>query len=102
MHLAGYSGHVTIIEILVGYGANINITSSDGSSVLHIILGKDNMEDPDKNSPQIKKVSKSLRPLECTMFAAYNFGSVFGVTEIVSFALQNYFFCLFVVLILIY
>jgi len=58
LHLAAYGGHTAVIEVLVGYGANLNLTSPDESSVLHVVLGKDEMEEPDQNSPRIREVRR--------------------------------------------
>ena len=58
LHLAAYSGHTAIVEVLVGYGANLNLTSPDGSAALHVLLGRDVMEEPDMNSPRIREVRR--------------------------------------------
>ena len=58
LHLAIIRGHVATIEKLVGYGIDINITSSIGNTALHETLRLSNMAMPSSCTPEIKKVHR--------------------------------------------
>ena len=57
LHCAAIEGYGTIIEALVGYGADINATDLEGNTAMHIILIKKNGKPPSEElTPQIVKV----------------------------------------------
>lgn len=56
LHIAVHEGHVKLVERLVGFGADLNITTSDGNTALHLALGRDTMATPTEESPKIKAV----------------------------------------------
>ena len=56
LHLAVHEGHVKVVERLVGFGADLNITTSDGNTALHLALGRNTMTTPTEESPKIKAV----------------------------------------------
>lgn len=56
LHLAVHEGHVKVVERLVGFGANLNATSGDGNTALHLALGRSTMTTPTEESPKIKAV----------------------------------------------
>ena len=61
LHCSSIEGYGTIIEALVGYGADLNATDLEGNTVLHIILIKKNGKPPSEElTPQIMKVSARL------------------------------------------
>ena len=45
-----------MVERLVGFGANLNKTTDDGNTALHITLGRNNMAPPTDETPKIKAV----------------------------------------------
>ena len=56
LHIAVHEGHVKLVERLVGFGADLNITTSDGNTALHLALGRNTMAMPTEESPKIKAV----------------------------------------------
>ena len=38
------AGNIVAIECLVGYGADVNAKGNDGRSLLHLVLGRKNMQ----------------------------------------------------------
>lgn len=60
LHLAVFQGHLAIVERLVGYGAQLNIQDSNGSTPLHLALTSYSTERITADTPQMKKVSYSL------------------------------------------
>ena len=58
LHCTSIEGHGTIIEALVGYGADLNAADTEGNTALHIILIKKVGMPPNEDlTPQIMKVS---------------------------------------------
>ena len=45
-----------VVERLVGFGADLNKTTDDGNTALHIALGRNNMALPTDETPKIKAV----------------------------------------------
>ena len=56
LHIAAHEGHIKVVERLVGFGADLNITTDEGNTPLHIALGRNNMTPPTEESPRIKAV----------------------------------------------
>ena len=56
LHIAVHEGHVKVVERLVGFGADLNMTTDDGNTPLHLALGRNNMTSPTDGSPRIKAV----------------------------------------------
>ena len=56
LHIAVHEGHVKLVERLVGFGADLDLTTSDGNTALHIALGRNNMSPPTMDSPKIRAV----------------------------------------------
>lgn len=57
LHIAVFQGHLDIVERLVGYGAQLNIQDSNGSTPLHLALTGGSTEHITADTPQMKKVS---------------------------------------------
>ena len=58
LHCASIEGYGTIIEALVGYGADLNATDMEDNTALHILLIKKVGKPPNEDlTPQIMKVS---------------------------------------------
>lgn len=69
LHLAVFQGHLAIVERLVGYGAQLNIQDSNGSTPLHLALTSYSTEHITADTPQMKKVSYSLHTHQmCPVF----------------------------------
>ena len=47
---------MTVIERLVGFGADMGVISLTGNNVLHEVLSLSNMTKPSNDTPEIKKV----------------------------------------------
>ena len=60
LHLAANQGHTALIELLVGYGANMNATSHDGSTPLMIVLTEKRMEPLCSRTPHLQQVRGKL------------------------------------------
>lgn len=56
LHIAAHEGYPAMVERLVGYGADLNSTSSDGNTALHLTLGRNTMIAPSELSPRILEV----------------------------------------------
>jgi len=57
--LAVYAGFPKVVELLVGYGANLNAADADGETVLHMLLAGGpelNMRPVSGDMIQLKKV----------------------------------------------
>ena len=57
LHIAVHEGHIKVVERLVGFGADLNTTTGDGNTALHLALGRNTMTPPTEESPRIKAVS---------------------------------------------
>ena len=60
LHLAVHEGHTKMVERLVGYGADLNCTTEEGNTPLHLALGRNTMLPPSHLTPEIMKVRSSL------------------------------------------
>ena len=49
--IAAHEGRTPAIELLVGYGADLNCAAGGGNTALHLILVRKNMRPVDQNSP---------------------------------------------------
>ena len=56
LHIAAHEGHTALIELLVGYGADLNATVEKGNTALHLILAKQSMKPLDENTPYTLEV----------------------------------------------
>lgn len=56
LHIAVHEGHPAMIEVLVGYGANLNAETGEGHTILHLALVRKNMKAPDASAPRLLKV----------------------------------------------
>ena len=56
LHLAAHKGNGTIVERLVGFGANLNVQDKDGDTPLHIVLMVRQAEALTEDTPQLMKV----------------------------------------------
>ena len=54
-----HEGYSVIVEWLVGYGADLNAVSSDGNTVLHLVISRKNMKAPCAKTPKLQEVWKS-------------------------------------------
>lgn len=57
LHVAAHEGYCAGIELLVGYGADLNIAVDDGNTALHLILARKNMKPLDCNTPYTLQVN---------------------------------------------
>ena len=58
LHLAVHQGNWSIVERLIGYGAQLNIQDSSGDTPLHIALAREFTAVQTSDTPQIKRVCK--------------------------------------------
>ena len=65
LHIAVHEGHITIVERLVGFGANVNATDEPGNTPLHLALAKSTMQQPSNDTPQMIKVEKNSHQHNC-------------------------------------
>lgn len=56
LHIAAHEGYPAMVERLVGYGADLSSTTSDGNTPLHLTLGRNTMIAPSELSPRILEV----------------------------------------------
>lgn len=72
LHIAVHEGYSAFVEVLVGYGADINAATSDrGNTALHIVIARKNMRAPCVKTPQLLKVCRHWRvAYECVMGVA--------------------------------
>ena len=56
LHIAAHEGYPAMVERLVGYGADLSSTTSDGNTPLHLTLGRNTMIAPSALSPRILEV----------------------------------------------
>ena len=56
LHIAVRQGHSITVERLVGFGANVNATTSTGETPLHYTMARKNAAAPDCQSPRLRKV----------------------------------------------
>ena len=70
LHVAAHEGHATGVELLVGYGADLNVAVDNGNTALHLILAKNNMKPLDCNTPYTLQVNNYI---ECQIFNRCHF-----------------------------
>lgn len=56
LHIAAHEGHASMIELLVGYGADLNAAIEDGNTALHLIVVKKNVKPLDSTTPYLLQV----------------------------------------------
>ena len=56
LHIAVHEGYSIIVERLVGYGADLNAVTSDGNTVLHLVISRKNMKAPCARTSQLQWV----------------------------------------------
>lgn len=56
LHIAVHEGHTKMVERLVGYGADLNCTTEEGNTPLHLTLGRNTMLPPSHLTPEIMQV----------------------------------------------
>ena len=60
LHIAAHEGYPVMVERLVGYGADLNSTSSEGNTPLHLTLGRRSMAAPSALCPHILEVEDTV------------------------------------------
>ena len=65
LHHASQRGFSRTVEYLVGYGADINATDSDGNSALHTVTVLKDMAAPSVHSPQLQEVR--IQCIQCVL-----------------------------------
>ena len=66
LHIAAHEGHTAIVEVLVGYGADLNAADEErGNAPLHLIIARKNMKPIDASMAYLWKVMdmKWISPL---------------------------------------
>lgn len=56
LHIAAHEGHSAVVELLVGYGADLNATADNGNTPLHLVLARTNMKPLNTNTPYLMQV----------------------------------------------
>ena len=56
LHLAASEGHTGLVELLVGYGAEVNVSVEDGSTLLMMVLTQKKMRPLGPDTPHLKQV----------------------------------------------
>ena len=59
LHIAAHEGHSAVVEMLVGYGADLNATVEDGNTPLFLVTAQRKMKTLNADTPQLKHVSCS-------------------------------------------
>ena len=59
LHVAVSEGHTALVELLVGYGANVNTAVEDGSTPLLMVLTQKKMKPLSSDTPHLQQVSLS-------------------------------------------
>ncbi|CAI8023106.1 E3 ubiquitin-protein ligase mib1 [Geodia barretti] len=59
--IAAHEGHAPAVELLAGYGADLNCAAEGGNTALHLILVRKTMKSLDHNSPYTLQVEKKLK-----------------------------------------
>ncbi len=60
LHLAAQKGNSRIVEVLVGFGANVNKSDGEGILPIHRAYLTTDITPLDEFTPQLKKVQKTL------------------------------------------
>jgi E3 ubiquitin-protein ligase mind-bomb len=60
LHIAAHEGHTAMVELLVGYGADLNATVDDGNTALMLVLTQKKMKPLDQESPRLNQVEELL------------------------------------------
>ena len=58
--IAAYEGHTETVELLVGYGADLNVAAKDGRTALHLVISRKIMAPIDKRTPFLMEVRNKL------------------------------------------
>ena len=61
LHIAVHEGCIKAVELLVGFGADLNVVTTDGNTPLHLALGRGTMSPPLEETPEIKEVRNTMR-----------------------------------------
>ena len=56
LRLAVEREHSRIVEVLVGYGADVNMACSDGHTPLHVVTTNKDMKKPTPQTQQLQRV----------------------------------------------
>ena len=65
-------GYSRIVEVLVGYGADVNMTCSDGHTPLHVVTTNKDMKKPTSQTPQLQRVTNWCKPAHYIWFMEYS------------------------------
>jgi hypothetical protein len=60
LHLAAQEGHSALVELLVGYGADVNAADEHGNTPLMLVVALKKMKPLDQNSPHLKQIEEVL------------------------------------------
>ncbi len=58
--MTAIEGHSNIIELLVGYGMDLNCLDTDGHTPIHVIMIKKSVKPLSADTPQMNKVNPVL------------------------------------------
>ena len=56
LHLAVNEGHTAMVELLVGYGADMNATMENGNTPLMLVVAQSRMKPLDRDTPHLNHV----------------------------------------------
>lgn len=56
LHIAAHEGHTAVVELLVGYGADVNAAVDDGNTPLFLVMTLRKMKPLDQDTPHLKHV----------------------------------------------
>ena len=59
LHMAVNEGYTAVVELLVGYGADMNATVENGSTALHMVLALKKMKPLSPDTPHLKQVCQT-------------------------------------------
>ena len=71
LHIAVHEGCIKAVELLVGFGADLNVVTTDGNTPLHLALGRGTMRAPSEDTPEIKEVMDTKSHFELRSFPGY-------------------------------
>lgn len=94
LHIAVHEGHTKMVERLVGYGADLNCTTEEGNTPLHLTLGRNTMLPPSHLTPEIMKVRSYFLLHSKFEFEEHRFHSVSNLSRVQGYMYVYTYLCL--------